>query len=134
GEALMFQVPEFTQFLREQYGGQGEEFWKNFYKDTHQEKRKELGAEGPAEIAERMRQFLRVVNRFANYYHRRYPERRLVPWIVSHGECLSSLSQNITGLETGDIHFGYNEAVVITDRQNELEAQIKNQKYGISLR
>ena len=132
GEALMFQVPEFTQFLREEYGGQGVEFWKNFFRDTHKEKREEAGAEGPVEIADRMSEFLNVVARFSRMYHRKHPGRKLVPWIVAHGESLEPYIQRVLGVPEEDFSTGYGDGIGISvNADGHASTRIKDREYEI---
>lgn len=133
GEALMFQVPEFTDFLRQEYGGQGVEFWKKFFRDTHKEKREETGAEGPIEIADRMNDFLNVIVRFARMYHKWHPERKLIPWIVAHGDSLVPYIQRVLEIPESDFSAGYNDGIGIAiDAHGKASTEIKDKKYEVS--
>lgn len=113
GEALMFQVPEFTKFLRKQYGGMGPDFWINFERDTHKEVREQMGAEGPVEIANRVNQVVNVVARFARIYQIKHPGRKLVAWMVTHGDGLGPYTQRVLGVPEEDFEPDYNAAVSI---------------------
>lgn len=132
GEALMFQVPEFTDFLRQECGRQGPKFWKNFFRDTYKKKREELGAEGPLKIADRMNEFLSVIARFARMYHRRHPEKRLVPWVVAHGDSVMPYVQRVVGVPEKDFNAGYNEGIGIAfNPDGQATVQVKGKKYEI---
>ncbi len=93
GEAKMFQVPEFVNVLREEYNGQPPEFWKDYYRDDHKELREQLHAEGPEDIARRIDRSVKVVARFARGYHQQHPDRKLVGWMITHGDGLEPYLQ-----------------------------------------
>jgi hypothetical protein len=89
-EPQMFQnSPEFVQFLEEKYGGMGRNFWIAFEEDTEKEAREAMGAEGPDEIADRLKFEIGVVARYAKMYHEQHPGRRLVIWMVTHYDTIS---------------------------------------------
>lgn len=132
GEALMFQVPEFTQFLREEYSGQGTEFWENFFRDTHKNKREETEAEGPVEIADRMNEFLNIVARFSRMYHRKHPGRKLVPWIVAHGDSLVPYIQRVLGVPEEDFSAGYGDGIGISvNADGHASTKVKGREYEV---
>jgi len=131
GEALMFQFPEFTAFLRKESGGkQGPEFWKNFNEDTYKEERKKAGAEGPVEIADRMNEFLTVVARFAAWYHEKHPGRKLVPWIVTHGDSVEPYVQRVVGGK--DFTAGFGDGVGISvDSSGRARSEVNGIEYNV---
>lgn len=132
GEALMFQVPAFANFLRKEYGGQGPKFWSAFNKDTHKELREELGAEGPAEIAERMREFTSVLARFGSMYHKQHEGRKLVIWVVTHGDTLEPYENLVLGAPHEDIHVGYNDGIGIAiDGEGEAVSEVGGKSYAV---
>lgn len=134
GEALMFQVPEFANFLRKEYGGQGPDFWANYNRDTHRETREQLGAEGPAEIADRISQSVNVVARFARGYHHQHPDRKLVVWMVTHGDGLEPYLQRALHVPEEAFTAGYNEGIGIAiDPEGNAKTKIKGVDYQVPL-
>src|SRR3989339_62126 len=79
----------FVQFLKEKYGNMGKEFWIAFEEDIEKEKRIEMGAEGPDEIADRLKQVVSILSRYARMYHKNNPGRRLVIWAATHYDTIS---------------------------------------------
>ncbi len=134
GEALMFQIPEFVGALREKYGGQGTEFWENFNRDTHKELRENLGAEGPIEIADRLNESINVVARFARLYHGLNPDRKLVVWMVTHGDGLVPYVQRALGVPEEDFSAGYDEGIGIAiDSGGNATVNIRRKEYKVPL-
>lgn len=80
--------PEFVKFLTEKYGT-GKSFWQAFEEDTEEAKRKEMGAEGPWELAERLDKFINALARYSDAYHRENSGNRLVVWVVTHYDIIS---------------------------------------------
>ena len=113
GEALMFQVPEFVNHLRQVYGGQPPSFWANYNRDTHRELREQTGAEGPGDIADRINERVNVVARFAHMYHFQHPDRKLVAWMVTHGDGLEPFVQRALHIPEEAFSAGYNEGIGI---------------------
>lgn len=133
-EGLMFQVPEFVDFLRKERGGQGSEFWENYNRDTHKELRKQLGAEGPADVADRINQSVNVVARFARGYHHQHPDRKLVVWMVTHGDGLEPYLQRALRIPEEAFVAGYNEGVGIAiDSQGIAKTKVKGVEYSVPL-
>ena len=67
----------------------GKEFWIAFEEDIEKEKRIEMGAEGPDEIADRLKQVVSILSRYARMYHKNNPGRRLVIWAATHYDTIS---------------------------------------------
>ena len=133
GEALMFQVPEFADFLRKEYKGQGPDFWKNFNLDTHKEKREQYGAEGPVEIADRMNKFITVVARFASAYHKKHPGRKLLSWKIAHGDSLEPYVQRVLGVPEEAFNAGYNAGIGISiNAKGEAKTTIEDKDYKVN--
>ncbi|MBI2592580.1 MAG: histidine phosphatase family protein [Candidatus Colwellbacteria bacterium] len=133
GEGLMFQVPEFAKFLRGQFGGkQPPAFWQAFNRDTYREKREELGAEGPDQIATRVNEGVNVAARFAEFYHRQHPGRKLAVWMVTHGDGLDPFVQRVVGAPEEDFSAGYNEGIgIAVDSSGVTETTIKGKEYKL---
>jgi hypothetical protein len=86
-EPNMFtEATEFEQFLLE---NNPDDFWVAFEDDRYADKRREMGAEGPKELGDRLNSSLNFLSRFAKRYHRNNPGRRLVIWADSHYDTIS---------------------------------------------
>lgn len=82
--------------------------WLEIYANQELRKLQEkTGAESPVAVGDRVRSLVNVLEKFARGYHSKYPERKLVIWMVSHGEVIRSYVQHFLDL---DPHFvnGYN--------------------------
>lgn len=113
-ETQLFQVPPFEKFMLKKYGGMGGDFWDAYSADVDREKRKELGAEGSVDIANRVNRVMTIVARFAKMYHETHPDRKIVVWMVSHGEDLEPFIQRNYGVKPDEFIANYNEAVSIS--------------------
>lgn len=92
---------DFVQFLKETYDpvdpddpgtkGFGPKFWGAFEEDLAKEKRMEMGAEGPDDLADRLKKSMDILARFARRYHSENPDRRLVIWAASHYDTITQL-------------------------------------------
>lgn len=130
-EAQMFQVPEFVNFLREEYGGQGSDFWRNFNSDTHKEVREGLGAEGPDDIAGRVSRFMKVVARFSNKYNKKFPNRKLVTWVVSHGDDIDPYVQKTFNIPVDSFSSGFNDGISLSvNEEGGMSGNILGKKYS----
>lgn len=86
--------PEFVEYLREKYKGQGQQFWQAFEEDWEKEKREELGAESSMDIVERFSKYIEVLDRFARRFHKKNPDHSLLIWTVSHYDTISPYVKN----------------------------------------
>jgi len=83
--------PEFVDFLKKKYGF-GKDFWVKLEEDADITERAGLGAEGPSDVADRMRRVLSaLVQECARKYHQADPGTRLYIWAVSHYDSISPL-------------------------------------------
>lgn len=83
------QSPEFVKYMTDKYGP-NKEFWMTYEDDSESERRLELGAEGPSEIAIRMREALASLTQdVAKQYHKEHPDTILYIWAVSHYDSIS---------------------------------------------
>lgn len=134
GEALMFQVPEFVNALRKTYGGQPREFWENYNRDTHKELREKTGAEGPEDIADRINLSVNVVGRFATKYHNQHPDRKLVVWMVTHGDGLEPYLQRALRIPENVFIANYNEGIGIgIDSEGLARTSVEGVEYQVPL-
>lgn len=81
--------PDFVEFMKDKYGDLGTEFWVAFEEDVEREARLEMGAEGPDEIADRMKIAIKVLARYASLFHASNPDSRLVIWAGTHYDTIS---------------------------------------------
>ena len=75
--------PDFAQHLRDKYGT-GLKFWLAFEEMFEESKRAELGAEGPEQIADRVKNYLSVLANGMKKWHDKNPGKRVIVWTVSH--------------------------------------------------
>lgn len=75
--------PEFAKYLEDKYGT-GTKFWVAFEEMFEEEKRAEMGAEGPEQIADRVNEYLGVLTHGLKLWHQKNPDKRVVAWVVSH--------------------------------------------------
>jgi len=86
--------PEFIEFLKDKYErnteyGEGSKFWQAFEGDWEKEKREEMGAEGPDEMADRLQKSFDILARYSKFFHQKHPESRLIVWAASHYDTIS---------------------------------------------
>ena len=81
--------PAFVKHMLEKYGPD-KEFWLEYEDDNEIDAREKLGAEGPVEIAIRMREALTSLTQdVATSYHKSNPDSLLYIWAVSHYDSIS---------------------------------------------
>ncbi len=81
--------PDFVKFLADKYGDRNSDFWIAFEQDKEKEAREEMKAEGPDDLADRLKFSTSVFARYANIYHKSHPDRRLIIWAVTHSDTIS---------------------------------------------
>ncbi len=81
----------YYEYLTQKHGGMNIDFWTDFEEDLSKEKREELGAEGPDQIVERAVHYIQILQRYATYFHKKYPNSRLVIWNGTHYDLISPL-------------------------------------------
>ncbi len=126
--------PEFVQFMRDKYGTK-KEFWVAYEDDVEKETREALGAEGPREIAERIRGYLRVLANAFDFYHRKHPERSVIVWAVTHYDSISPFVKSQTGMKMTD-YLGVDKGagIVVRLKPGALpESTIGGHRYEFSL-
>lgn len=93
-EPLMIkESPDFLEFLKEKYGGMNFDFWFAYETDADKEKRLEMGAEGVDDMANRLNQFITVLKKYSDLFHKKHPNKRLVIWTASHYDTISPWSR-----------------------------------------
>lgn len=94
----------YFQYLKEKHGGINKEFWIDFEGDLSLEKRKELNAEGPDEIVNRAIRYIRVLERYSSFFHKKNPNSRLIIWNGTHYDIISPfVKQKVLNYDKTDI-------------------------------
>ena len=85
----------FMDWLVEQCKKDGDDrpnaHWIAYETDTYKDKRLEMGADGPLEVAERLCKFLTAQQELARNFHKKYPDRRLAVVNVAHTDNIHPL-------------------------------------------
>ena len=126
--------PEFVQFLVNKYGTE-EKFWEAYENDTERETREIMGTEGPDDIAERVRDYLRVLANAMKSYHESHPGRRVIVWAESHYDAISPfVKRHVTKMEGADYLLVDNAAgiVINLDKDQKATTQIQGSRYDLS--
>lgn len=113
-EAQMFDNHmSFADELRAKYGGQNRDFWDAYNADADRERRKEVGAEGSPETADRVNELMNVLARWAKVRHTEEPHRKTVIFVVSHHEVIEPYAQHVVGTQPGEFEPKYNDGIEI---------------------
>lgn len=126
--------PKFVEFMRKKYGTK-KEFWVAYEDDVEKETREVLGAEGPREIAQRIRGYLRVLANAMDFYHRNHPQRSVMVWVVTHYDSISPFVKSQIGMQMTD-YLGVDKGAGIVLRLKPgatPESTIGGQRYTFSL-
>lgn len=113
-EARMFDNHiDFADELRAKYSGQNREFWDAYNADADRARRKEVGAEGSPETADRVNQLMNVLARWAKIRRSEQPHRKTVIFVVSHHEAIEPYAHHVLGAQQGEFEPQYNDAIEI---------------------
>ena len=94
----------YFEFLKEKHNGINLDFWIDFEEDLSKEKREELNSEGPDQIVERAVRYVDVLQKYANHFHMKHPNSRLIIWSGTHYDLISPLvKQRILNWEKSDV-------------------------------
>lgn len=135
-ESQMFQFPEYTSGLREKYGGQGPDFWRNRNLDTDKEMRLKTGAPGPEDDARDINMAVSSEARYARLWHKDPGNKgkRLVVWNVTHGDGLEPYLQRVVGVSQEEFSAGYNDGVAIAiDSSGQAKTAISGKEFQVHL-
>lgn len=132
---IMEESNEFVELLKKEYGT-GKEFWQAYEEDLKKEEREEMGAEGPSEIADRVRYTLSTLSNISKKYHKDNPGRRLVVWAVSHYDSISPyLKKHVHGVSTEDNYLPIEQGGGITidvGKDGSANTEISGQTFQIN--
>ena len=126
--------PEFIKFLQAKWG---DKFWLAFEDDSERETRIAMGAEGPIEIANRVKYFLTVIANAMKVYHQENPGRRVIVWAVSHYDSISPyIKEHVAKMDTLKTYLPVEQGGGITitiSPDGQVKTKIKDTDYSISL-
>lgn len=89
-EPQMFdQSPNFVEYMKQKYGDLDKDFWLAFEVDADKETRLAMGAEGPDEIADRLKYVVGLLAEYSLSVHQESPNSRLVIWAGTHYDTIS---------------------------------------------
>ena len=125
----------FVNFLKEKYGDLNKDFWIAFEEDLEKETREKMGAEGPDEIADRLKFMVEVLMRYSRMYHKKNPDRRLVIWAATHYDTISPYTKREifdVGKEVPlAVDYGAGLSIII-DPEGNATTKIEGDEYEIS--
>jgi len=127
--------PEFVHFLTDKYGT-GQRFWEAYENDVERETREKMGAEGPDDIADRVKGYLQVLTRAMRSYHESHPKRKVIAWVESHYDTISPfLKRDVASLEKTDyLPVDHGAGIVINVGKDQgASTNIKGRRYDFSL-
>ena len=124
----------FVNFLREKYGDLGKDFWIAFEEDLEKETREKMEAEGPDEIADRLKFMIEVLARYSRMYHKKNPGRRLVIWAATHYDTISPYTKreifNVGKEVPLAVDYGAGISIII-DPEGNATTKIEGEEYEI---
>ncbi len=89
-EPQMFdQSPDFVDYMKQKYGDLGKDFWIAFEEDAEKNTRLTMDAEGPDEIADRLKYAVELLAHYGLSVHQESPNSRLVIWAGTHYDTIS---------------------------------------------
>lgn len=108
---MLEESPEFVNFLKEKCTVDGKfdekKFWIEYEADTYRTEREAMGAEGPEDIAERVRNYAGTLSHAAELWHQNHPGQRLVVFAVSHYDNISPfIKEHVTHQGTTNDYLG----------------------------
>lgn len=128
--------PQYIDFLRKKYPGDVE-FWDAYEGDVEKETREEMGAEGPDEIADRMKDYLTMATNLSNKFHSANPERKLMIIAASHYDSISPyLKRHVADMDK-DVYLPIDNASGVTfqiDKESNAKTKIHGKEYETSLK
>lgn len=123
----------YFEFLKEKHHGINLDFWIDFEEDLSKEKREELNSEGPDQIVKRAVWYINILQRYANDFHMKYPNKRLIIWNGTHYDLISPLvKQRILNWEKSDVvNVQYCGGIsLILNESNDIIANINGINYS----
>lgn len=122
---MFLKHPEFVELLKNK-AGEGKNFWIGYETDKYRDERVAAGAEGPWNLADRLKWQMSVLKRYSSAWHKEHPNRVLILWVITHYDLISPMlkrdkfSMDEKGLVLVDEGAGF----VIHIRSNRTERQL----------
>lgn len=136
-EPQMFeQTPDFVNYMIKKYGELGKDFWIAFEEDTEIDARISMGAEGPDEIANRLKYAVELLVNYSNSVHKENPDSRLVIWAGTHYDTISPfVKRDILRKEKRDpVLVDYGGGVVIdVDKSGKASVNVSGESYEFNV-
>lgn len=122
----------FMRHLREQYPG--ENSWNLYYQDTDAEKRKEVGAESPHELARRMDYVVKSAELAGATFHAQpgKEDTPLLVWMVGHGGGLDSYLHHYADVPLEELGFDFSGGFSLhASPDHGVVADVKGKEYPV---
>lgn len=105
----------YFQYLSNKYGGINKDFWMAFEEDLEKQYRLSIAGEGPDEIVDRALHYLSFMRNYADYFHKKNTNSRLIIWSGTHYDLISPLiKQLVLKLDKKDyVGVDYNSGITI---------------------
>lgn len=130
------QSPDFVEYMKLKYGDLGKDFWVAFEEDTEKDARRSMNAEGPDEIADRLKSAVTLLANWSTGFHKQEPNNRLVIWAGTHYDTISPfVKRDILHQDKKTmVLVDYGGGVVLDiDRCGQVSTSIANKNYWVGL-
>lgn len=119
---------EYLNFLKEKTGGNLKDVFIAFEDDVYEKERKEMNAEGPDEIVERIDYTISALDRYSKQFHENNPDSQLIIVAGTHYDTLSPYTKKLYDMKKTDgMPVDYCGAVSITiDKYGNKTATVNN--------
>jgi len=113
-----------------------EALWVAYENDAPEDRivRQKLGAEGPDEIAERVRHFIATIENFTAQHHTANPGRKVIVWAVGHYDNISPYLKKYVLHKQMDTYLGVDKNAGISikiDPNHKATSRIKGQEFKV---
>lgn len=123
---------DFMKHLREQYPEENP--WALYYQDTDAEKRQEVGAESPLDLAQRMDYVVKSAEVAGAWFHAipGNEDKPLLVWMVGHGGGLDSYLHHYAGVPLDELGFGFSGGFSLhASSEHGVVADVKGKEYPV---
>lgn len=130
------QSPDFVAYMKQKYGDLDKDFWIAFEEDTEKETRLAMDAEGPDEIADRLKYAVGLLANYGASVHKENPNERLVIWAGTHYDTISPFVKRdiLHKDKTIPVLVDYGGGVVIdVDQRGNTTANVAGETYEFSV-
>ncbi len=114
-----------------------EQLWVAYENDQGEDrdKRIELGAEGPEEIAQRVNAFVSKVEQFAQQHHNMNPGRRVIVWAIGHYDNISPYLKKFVLDKPMDTYLGVDKTAGVSinvHKDGKATSKIKGREFEVT--